>query len=86
MAPIRLGVRPARAMTFERDIICGRIAWADIWRARRVVQRVAVDNESTSWNCQSWVFAALRELRRRRLLRVRRAALERLRFVRERWQ
>lgn len=57
------GVDQLLAQRFRRRILVGTICQKQLQKLRRSIETVAVDNETSHWNCQDHVMEALDRLR-----------------------
>lgn len=85
--PVRWGIHPGRATLHYRSIPVGTMRRRHVAWARRMIQHQPVDNQSTTWNCQTWVLSCLTALYRVGVLgRLHRRGMRTLAQLVQRWQ
>ncbi|KZT06874.1 uncharacterized protein LAESUDRAFT_725627 [Laetiporus sulphureus 93-53] len=55
---------PLRDANWRGDLPIGTIRQADLADAERILADVEITRHHTNWNCQNWVWASIRALRR----------------------
>ena len=69
VAAIRYNTRPQRSGLWSENIRVGTIDHRRVDAARQLIQNQYVDNQSTTWNCQSWAMEALETLNHAGIMR-----------------
>ncbi|EFE44699.1 hypothetical protein TRV_00490 [Trichophyton verrucosum HKI 0517] len=82
--PIRK--EPGRSLKLKETIICGTIPTEKEREAEGKIQSHPVDNQSTTWNCQSWVMENLDNLEEEGFMQVSPTAKANLQSKRQNWQ
>jgi hypothetical protein len=79
----RVDVRPEDSRSWIRDVGIGRVNVAHLQAIRNIIQGQPVNNESETWNCQTWVIEVLERLEQEGYLTISRPVRTELQRLRE---